>query len=97
MDDFYTVNQAAIALKVHPLTIRRYIRNGQLAAYRAGGNIRITVSDLGAFTENFSPHQVNRNKFRQPATKKPFSINDPLFRLKARGLNVSNLERNNNP
>ncbi len=92
MEEFYTVNQAAIALKVHPLTIRRHIREGKLKAFRAGGNIRIALPDLKAFTQNFVPRT---RSFKEPpiSTEANFSIDDPFFRLKARGLSMSRLKQ----
>ena len=92
MEEFYTVHQAAIVLKVHPLTIRRYVKEGKLKAYRVGGNIRIAVNDLRAFTQSFMPRQ--RVSRMQSATGgKAFSLADSLFRVKARGLSMSRLEQ----
>lgn len=87
MEEFYTINQAAIALKVHPLTIRRYIKEGKLKAFRAGGNIRIALPDLKAFTQSFVPRT---RSLKEPAisTEANFSLDDPFFRLKARGLSM---------
>ena len=85
MDEFYTVNQASIILKVHPLTIRRHIREGKLKAVRAGGSIRIALSDLKAFTQSFVP-RTRSLKEAHSSTEADFSLNDPFFRLKARGL-----------
>ena len=96
MEEYYTVNQAAIALKVHPLTIRRYIKEGKLKAYRVGGNVRISVNDLRSFTQSF----ISRPKNTKPSllsantyNSKAFSLADPLFRMKARGLSISKLEQ----
>ena len=91
MEEFYTVNRAAIVLKVHPLTIRRYIREGRLKAFRAGGNIRIALPDLKAFTQSFVPRTRNI-KERLSSNETNFSLDDPFFRLKARGLSISRLE-----
>jgi len=96
MEELYTINQAAIALKVHPLTIRRYIREGKLKAFRVGGNIRISLNDLRAFTQNFIPRQRMPRQMQNEhdlAPKRVFSINDSLFRMKARGLSLSKLEQ----
>ena len=87
MEEFYTVNQAAIVLKVHPLTIRRYIREGKLKAVRAGGNIRIALSDLKAFSQSFVP-RTRSPKEPHSSTGTNFSLDDPFFRLKARGLSM---------
>lgn len=92
MDEFYTINQTAIALKIHPLTVRRYIREGKLKAYRAGGNIRISVNDLRAFTQNFIPRQKifrTQPNPNEQVDSKQFSYRDPLFLLKGKGLSIS--------
>lgn len=91
MDEFYTINQAAIVLKVHPLTVRRYIKEGKLKAFRAGGNIRIGLNDLRAFTQNFIPHQ-KQTRFQTSTPNKEFNFGDPLLSLKGKGLNISKLE-----
>lgn len=92
MEEFYTVNQAAIALKVHPLTIRRHIKEGKLKAFRAGGNIRIALPDLKAFIQSFVP-RTRSLKEHHSSTEANFSLDDPFFRLKARGLSMSRLEQ----
>lgn len=87
MEEFYTVNQAALVLKVHPITIRRYIKEGKMKAFRAGGNIRIALKDLKDFTQSY----VSRTRSsKEPlfSTEANFSFNDPFFRLKARGLSI---------
>lgn len=89
MDEFYTVNQAAATLKVHPLTIRRYIKEGNLKAFRAGGNIRITLSDLRSFAQTFVP-KIKNVKESHSIAEANFSFDDPIFRLKARGLGITN-------
>lgn len=96
MDEFYTVNQVALVLKVHPLTVRRYIKEGKLKAYQVGGNIRIAVNDLRAFSQHFMPHQPNQPK--QPkipfsSQTNSFSFSDPILALKGRGLSMSKLEQ----
>jgi len=91
MEEFYTVNQTATALKVHPLTVRRYIKEGKLKAVRVGGNVRISLNELRAFTQDFIPH--TKQVRVQTATQiKAFNFNDPLLRLKGRGLNMNKLE-----
>ncbi len=92
MEEFYTVNQTAIALKVHPLTIRRYLKEGKLKAFRVGGNIRIAVQDLRAFTQSFVP-KTRSPKEPHHTTAANFSLSDPIFRLKARGLSIGRLDK----
>lgn len=91
MDDFYTVNQTAIILKVHPLTVRRYLKEGKLKAYRVGGNIRISVSDLRSFMQNFIP-QPRHIKQQTNYQIKEFSYDDPILSLRGKGLSLSKLE-----
>lgn len=92
MEDFYTVNQAAIALKVHPLTIRRYIKEGKLKAIRVGGNVRIALNDLRSFTQDFIPH-TKQIKTQTNLQTKAFGFNDPFLNLKGRGLSMSKSEQ----
>lgn len=87
MEEYYTVNQVAIVLKVHSLTVRRYIKEGKLRAYKAGGNIRVAVNDLRSFVETFVPGiKITNTTF---AEKQPFSKEDPFLHLKAKGLSLS--------
>ena len=83
------INQVAFILKVHPLTVRRYIKEGKLKAIRAGGNVRIKESQLVDFNKDFSstpkPKEFKTNL--KPA--KVFTQEDPLFRLKGRGASLN--------
>lgn len=97
MEEFYTINQAAIILKVHQLTVRRYIKEGKLKAYRVGGNIRISVNDLRAFMQNFIPRpkqsKTTQTSLEQATSNKAFTFHDPLLRLRGKGLSLSKLEQ----
>ncbi len=46
MDELYTVEQAAIYLKVSTKTIRRLIKNEKIIASKVGGRWRIKKSDI---------------------------------------------------
>jgi excisionase family DNA binding protein len=87
MEEFFTVQQVAVALNIHQLTIRRYIKEGKLKAVRAGGNIRISRENLHEFTQSFVPRSKATKEFPR-ALHGNFSFNDPLFRLKGRGLGI---------
>ena len=94
MDELLTVKQTAIVLKVHHLTIRRYINEGKLKAVRAAGNVRIPLSSIKEFQESYIPSQKGT---KQPATinnlsTTPFAPNDSLFRLRGRGVSLDNLK-----
>lgn len=49
MNDFLTVDQFAQVLDMHPRTVRRYIRDGQLKATKVGGEWRIRREDAEMF------------------------------------------------
>lgn len=90
MDNLFNVNQAAFILKVHPLTIRRYIKEGRLKALKVGGAIRIKEKDLHEFNKDYTP-QV---KSTEPGLRvklnpaKSFSMEDPFLRLNGRGASI---------
>lgn len=47
-----TVEQLAKRLSVNPMTVRRMIRRGQIAAVRIGRAIRFRPEDIDAFLES---------------------------------------------
>ncbi|NLV58364.1 MAG: helix-turn-helix domain-containing protein [Clostridiales bacterium] len=62
--NYYTVEQIAEMLHMHPKTIQRYIREGKLRAGKVGKGWRITGHDLSAFMESlqngYGPEGVKR-------------------------------------
>ena len=54
MSIYYTVDQVAELLNLHPKTLQRYIREGKLKATKLGKSYRITGHDLSVFTEGTS-------------------------------------------
>lgn len=90
MDNLFNVTQTAYILKVHPLTIRRYIKEGKLKAIKAGGNIRIKESDLQEFNKDFSPNKsIYKNLSRKKESPiKVFTELDPFFQLQGRGASI---------
>lgn len=48
-EDVLTVAEAAKLVRVHPVTIQRAVRRGELPHYRVFGRIRITLADLDRF------------------------------------------------
>lgn len=92
MENLFNVNQAAFILKVHPLTVRRYIKEGVLKAVKIGGNIRIKESQLQAFSRDFTPRQeiAPTTPFRRTAstTIKKFTNADPLLKMQGRAATV---------
>jgi MerR family transcriptional regulator, light-induced transcriptional regulator len=47
--DLLTLQEAADALKVHYMTAYRWVRKGDLAAFKAGGRLRVRSTDLDDF------------------------------------------------
>lgn len=90
MENLFNINQAAFILKVHPLTIRRYIKEGRLKAIKVGGNVRIRESDLFGFNKEITPSETQplRNSRQKIVQTKVFTEADPLFRLKGRGASL---------
>ena len=93
IDNLFNVNQAAFILKVHPLTVRRYIKEGKLKAVRVGGSVRIKESDLQSFNQDFTPYERKEStspfKVNKTPKSSPFTMDDPLLRLKGRGASLT--------
>lgn len=47
-----TLQEAADTLKVHYMTAYRWVRRGELTAFKAGGRLRVRVRDLDTFVED---------------------------------------------
>ena len=91
MDNLLTVRQVAILLKVHPLTIRRYINEGKLKAIKVGNNVRISQTDLNSFSQVYSPRHKAFKSEETASAANQFSANDSFFRLKARGVSLDKI------
>ena len=50
-ETYYTVEQIAQMLQMHPKTVQRYIREGKLRALKVGKGWRVSGHDLSVFTE----------------------------------------------
>lgn len=91
MDTLFNVNQAAFILKVHPLTIRRYLKEGRLKGIKVGGAIRIREKDLTDFNKDYTPKPKTTDAIMRPKINpaKNFSMEDPLLRLNGRGASIT--------
>ena len=89
MENLFNINQAAFILKVHQLTVRRYIKEGKLKAVRVGGSVRIKESQLQEFNKDFSTNERQKSPFKlRTTTAKIFTNDDPLLRLNGRGASL---------
>lgn len=87
-EQLFLVKQVGILLKVHPLTVRRYIREGKLKAIRIAGNIRIPQSYLDNFSEEVKTNRIWHKPIPKRIKIAEFSLDDAIFRLKGRGLSI---------
>lgn len=54
-EQYFTVEQIAQMLQMHPKTVQRYIREGKLHAVKVGKGWRVSGHDLSIFTESAQP------------------------------------------
>lgn len=85
-----SVKQVAFILKVHPLTIRRYINDEKLKAVKVGGNVRIEESELQNFHKDVTPQERTQNRIfkSNKLNAKQFTPEDPLLRMQGRGASL---------
>jgi putative molybdopterin biosynthesis protein len=55
-ETYFTVEEVAERLKVSNMTVYRWIKAGNLAAYKIGGEFRITERDIESFLESRRYH-----------------------------------------
>jgi excisionase family DNA binding protein len=68
--EFLTVKETAQLLRVSPITVRRYIASGQLAAERVGRGIRVRREAIKEFVMPIEPDAV---------IGRPTTEDDPLW------------------
>ena len=56
LDDYATAEQAAERLKIHPETVRRLIRQGDIPATKVWGQYLIYRPDLERFAAGYDPN-----------------------------------------
>lgn len=90
IDNLLSVNQVAFILRVHPLTIRRYIKEKRLKAIKVGGNIRIEENVLQDFHKEITPQTQESIRIFKTSKlgAKQFNTDDPLLRLQGRGASL---------
>jgi len=73
-EKFYTVDEIAEMVKIHPKTIQRYIREGKLKASKVGKSWRVTGHDLSTFTEGSSDNLIAPPILGESAEQKEIKV-----------------------
>jgi excisionase family DNA binding protein len=81
MENLFTIKQVSYILKVHQLTVRRYIREKKLTAVKIGGAVRIREDDLQKFQKTYSVGEKSKSPKLEEKIRTVFSFDDPLWRL----------------
>lgn len=69
MEKFFTTEQVANILQVHPFTILKFIKNGKLKGIKLGRVYRIKESDVSEFLEGAASHRPSHTS-HDPIDKK---------------------------
>jgi len=62
LDNYFTVNEASHRLRVHPETVKRLCRQGDLPAIKIHNTWLITKDVLDSFAGTYSPQRGARKK-----------------------------------
>ena len=60
LDDYYGADEASHILGVHPETVKRLCRSGEISASKFHNNWLIHSDELGSFKENYNPNPGRR-------------------------------------
>lgn len=74
--ELLTVNETAQLLRVAPLTVRRYVASGRLAAVKVGKAVRIRKEALERFVR-----PVQAKKRERIPRGRPLTYDDPMWEL----------------
>jgi excisionase family DNA binding protein len=84
--ELMTIQEAADALRVAPVTIRRYIRSGRLRAVKVGRGVRIDKSEVESLPEPSSSSSSSEFDWVPPSGRKyikylkgPMQPDDPFW------------------
>lgn len=76
--ELLTVRETADLLRVSPMTIRRYIAGGRLAAVKVGKGVRVNKEAVEQLVEPMTPPQAGPPSRRR---RRPFTMDDPLWTI----------------
>jgi excisionase family DNA binding protein len=66
-ETYYTLDEAAALVKLHPQTLRRWIRQGKLTAKRFGKQLRLRWQDLERAARSVGREAEEQSHFEQLA------------------------------
>ena len=83
MEQFYTTEQVAMFLLVHPFTVFKFIKDGKLKGFKIGRMYRIMESDMKNFLEErmttpSKNKKESEKKKEEPPKKVPPDNSDPV-------------------
>ena len=80
--ELLTVQETAQLLKVSPITVRRYIASGRLAAVKVGRAVRIRREAVEDLMEPVVPRHLRDDVDEDEIPEgRPLTFNDSLFRI----------------
>lgn len=88
----YSVKQVAYIIKMHPLTVRRYIRDKKLMAVKMGGAVRVKEDHLEAFQRAYETKEKHVKTISSESLV--FTQLDPLWQLEGIGTSIGVPQRN---
>lgn len=82
LEEYASIDDVAVALRVHYNTVYRAVRDGRLPAVRVGRAVRIKVSDIDKLRVDVTPTPAEPIRHRPPRPRAPRGE----FARRARGL-----------
>lgn len=79
--ELLTIAEAAQLLRVTPITIRRHIAAGQLAAVKVGKGVRLRREAIEKFVTPIEPASPQVRQGRRVLAGRALSYDDPLWKL----------------
>ena len=58
----YTVEEVAKALKLHPYTVRRLVREGKIPAFKVGGQWRFDLKEIDRWVKHQRPGKSGKKR-----------------------------------
>ncbi|MBI4311929.1 MAG: helix-turn-helix domain-containing protein [Chloroflexi bacterium] len=77
--ELLTISEAARALRVSAVTVRRHIAQGEIRAVRVGRQVRVSKEALAAFVKPLAKGKASTHASRRRT--QPLTSDDPLWKL----------------